>query len=161
MQAWHRHRFRKRGFSLSDQAMESYLREDVPCGFPACNSCKSTRPHLPTDASHVVIPDHSVVGDYLEVFQLPDLRGVVYLTSCIKQVNTNGKARPALTTAFTIHAEHVNRCWTKAITVKEARSGNCIVISESNACCSMTHIASGLLGSRVKGEHGMHLTLDT
>lgn len=55
-------------------------------------------------------------------------------------------------------AEHLSRCWTKATTGKEARSGSCTLISESNACCSMTHIASGLLDSHVKGEHGMHLS---
>ena len=86
MQAWHRHRFRKRGRSLSDQAMEAYLREDVPCGHPNCNLCKSTLPRLPEAASHIVIPDSAVLRDYLEVFQLPELQGVVYLTSCVKQV---------------------------------------------------------------------------
>lgn len=94
LQVWHRHRFRKRGRSLCDQAMESYLREDVPCGFPACNVCKSTLPRLPTESSHIVIPDHNVVGNYLEVFQLPEMQSVVYLTSCIKQVYcTDSKRR--------------------------------------------------------------------
>ena len=32
------------------------------------------------------MPDHNVVGTFLEVFQLPEMQSVVYLTSCIKQV---------------------------------------------------------------------------
>ena len=86
MQTWHRHRYRKRARSISDQAMESYLREDVPCGFPMCNVCSPTLPHLPRTASHLVIPNCTILETYLEVFQLPELQGVIYFTSVVKQV---------------------------------------------------------------------------
>ena len=88
MQTWHRHRYRKTARTISDQAMESYLREDVPCGFPLCNMCSPTLPHLPRAASHLVIPDCTILETYLEVFQLPELQGVIYFTSVVKQVGS-------------------------------------------------------------------------
>ena len=84
--------------------MESYLREDVPCGSPACTVCKPTLPRLPDAASHLVIPEAAVVGDYLEVFQQPEMQGVVYLTSSIKQVcytNSSCKGRQTLLPSVT------------------------------------------------------------
>lgn len=86
MQTWHRHRYRKRARAVSDQAMESYLREDVSCGVPTCSTCGPTLPHLPKTASHLVIPEAQILECYLDVFQLPELHSIVYLTSVVKQV---------------------------------------------------------------------------
>ena len=91
MQCWHRHRYRKRARAISDQAMEAYLRDDVPCGFPTCGLCNSKLPHLPESAKHVVIPDAHTLETYLEVFQLPEIHSVVYMTSVVRQVQPTVK----------------------------------------------------------------------
>ena len=109
---------------------------------------------------HIAIPDHNVVGSYLEVFQLPEMQGVVYMTSCIKQVcctaGKQGKVGTLFLPISTRVEEHRGRCahgryWPKATFGKEARFGSCILISEGNACCLTTHTVSGLLDSLLRG----------
>lgn len=87
VQTWHRHRYRKRARAVSDQAVEAYLREDVPCGFPTCTLCNNTLPQLPKAASHLVIPDAHTLESCLEVFELPEMHSVIYMTSAVKQVS--------------------------------------------------------------------------
>ena len=91
MQAWHRHRYRKRSRAISDQAVEAYLREDVPCGSPSCSLCSHTMPSLPKAMTHLLIPDASTLESYLEIFQLPEMHGVVYTNSAVKQVSLRGQ----------------------------------------------------------------------
>ena len=86
MQAWHRQRFRKRSKTVSDQAAESYLREDVPCGHPGCTVCESAGLQLPAAVDHLLVPDARALDNYLEVFQLPEMYGIVYTTSAMQQV---------------------------------------------------------------------------
>ena len=66
--------------------MEAYIRDDIPCGHPLCEICKPTRPQLSKTATHLLIPDASALETYLEVFQLPDIHSVVFLSSVIRKV---------------------------------------------------------------------------
>ena len=86
-QKWHDVRYRKRAFAISDRAMEAYIRDDIPCGHPLCRVCKTTRPQLSKTATHLLIPDASTLESYLEVFQLPDVHSVVFLSSVIRKVS--------------------------------------------------------------------------
>ena len=67
--------------------MEAYIRDDIPCGHPHCGTCKPTRPQLSQSATHVLIPDATTLETYLEVFQLPDIHSVVFLSSVINKVS--------------------------------------------------------------------------
>lgn len=96
-QNWHDFRFRKRATTLSDRAREAYLRDDVPCGHPACTACKITRPQLSKSASHLLLPDASALETYLEVFRLPSIHSIVFLTSAInKVIQKDGRATVSL-----------------------------------------------------------------
>lgn len=66
--------------------MEAYIRDDIPCGHPQCDTCKPTRPQLSKSATHMLIPDATTLETYLEVFQLPDIHSVIFLSSVINKV---------------------------------------------------------------------------
>jgi len=148
MQTWHRHRYRKRARTISDQAMESYLREDVPCGFPMCNMCSPTLPHLPRTASHLVIPDCTILETYLEVFQLPELQGVIYMTSVVKQVGSM-TAKCFLKCGMLSHCS-LCRLQRAAIRGRVTRYVSCTRMPADSLSCLMIHIVSGLLVSQEK-----------
>ncbi|CAH2274472.1 DIS3-like exonuclease 1 isoform X1 [Pelobates cultripes] len=62
---------------------EHYLREDVSCGSPLCQSCARDGKLLSEELTHYVVPDCRVMQDYQEVFEFPELRGIIFMqTAC-------------------------------------------------------------------------------
>ncbi|XP_069078997.1 DIS3-like exonuclease 1 [Pleurodeles waltl] len=65
---------------------EHYLREDVPCASCLCPGGCIQAPggkQLPEDLTHYVVPDWMVVQDYLEILEMPELRGLIFTqTAC-------------------------------------------------------------------------------
>lgn len=86
LQTFRAYRFRKRSRNVSEASEEAYLRDDIPCGSEACSTCSNGLPALSADASHYVIPDSQALDDYLEVFELPQLKNFVLLTSVLQKV---------------------------------------------------------------------------
>jgi hypothetical protein len=87
LQAHPTFQYRKRSRSVLDTAEEAYLRVDIPCGSPACSACSPTLPALGAAPRHLVLPDAAVLGEFLEVFELPDVEDVVLLSSVLRQVS--------------------------------------------------------------------------
>lgn len=71
---------------MLEASEEAYLRDDIPCGSEACSTCSNGLPALSADASHYVIPDSQALDGYLEVFELPQLRNFVLLSSVLEKV---------------------------------------------------------------------------
>ena len=87
VQATHGFKFRKRSQTVVDNAVESYLRDDIDCGSPECRTCPHARAsRLPEGAAHYVVPDATTLIELLEVFELPDVGGVILLTSVLRKV---------------------------------------------------------------------------
>ncbi|XP_021092693.1 DIS3-like exonuclease 1 isoform X3 [Heterocephalus glaber] len=65
---------------------EHYLRACVPCHSPLCArpaACSHDGKLLSSDLTHYVIPDWKVVQDYLEIFEFPELKGIIFMqTAC-------------------------------------------------------------------------------
>ncbi|XP_078539155.1 DIS3-like exonuclease 1 isoform X2 [Lissotriton helveticus] len=65
---------------------EHYLREDVPCASRLCPGGCIQAPggkQLSEDLTHYVVPDWMVVQDYLEILEMPELRGLIFTqTAC-------------------------------------------------------------------------------
>lgn len=85
-QAGRRYRYRKRSRSVCEQATESYLRVDISCGSEACPLCPRTLPSLAATADHYAIPDAATLDRFSEVFEVPEVANVIYLTSVIRPV---------------------------------------------------------------------------
>lgn len=45
----------------------------------------------PEEYSHIIIPDTKVVDDYLELFELPDLKNIVFAQTTVQFVSTTNK----------------------------------------------------------------------
>lgn len=81
------YKYRKRTKTITAGVEEAYLRDDVPCGSEAC--CMCTAPagaSLSATAPYFLLPDAQVLGELLEVFELPDISNCIFLTSVVKQV---------------------------------------------------------------------------
>ncbi|XP_029430598.1 DIS3-like exonuclease 1 isoform X2 [Rhinatrema bivittatum] len=63
---------------------EHYLREDVPCSTALCQAaCANEGKLLSDDVTHYLVPDWKVVQDYLEILELPEMGGVIFMqTAC-------------------------------------------------------------------------------
>lgn len=88
--------YRKRQGAIAAVPTELYLREDVSCGSGACPSCFPLLPRLGPDAQHCVIPDADGLCDFLEVFELPEMGNVIFLSSVLAQVPSPDGALPVL-----------------------------------------------------------------
>ena len=73
-----------------DQALESYLRTDIPCGSSRCSHCTATAPQLSAEASHYVLPDTAALAELLELFELPEMQHLLLLTSVVTNVRSQG-----------------------------------------------------------------------
>lgn len=90
---------------------EAYLRDDILCGSPACRVCALVAPPLPENASHYLvmhtlefgrdppslrhlppplgqIPDCDSLRSYVEILELPQVTGIIILTSVLSQAST-------------------------------------------------------------------------
>lgn len=72
---------------------EIYLRDDIPCGSATCRKCVQSSPRLPTDVSHYLIPDANALLKFWEVLDLPQVTGVIYLASVIREVQVRSNQR--------------------------------------------------------------------
>jgi DIS3-like exonuclease 1 len=86
-QCWQSHRLVRHRGSVVKRAEEAYLREDVACGSRACATCCAAAPcRLAPQTDHLVVPDAATLEALLEVFELPEMRGFVMLTSVLREV---------------------------------------------------------------------------
>ncbi|KAL8586444.1 hypothetical protein ACOMHN_050039 [Nucella lapillus] len=77
---------------------EMYLRPDIPCFSPLCLAgCANhtAEAMLPKEASHYIVPDCAVAKEYLELFELPDVQGVVFTQTAAHYVQHEGSRRLA------------------------------------------------------------------
>ncbi|XP_076444045.1 DIS3-like exonuclease 1 [Babylonia areolata] len=75
---------------------EVYLRADVPCYSPKCEKgCAMDTEALLPDCSTYIVPDCQVAKDFLELFELPDVQGVVFTQTAANYVQHEGSRRLA------------------------------------------------------------------
>ncbi|XP_038076853.1 DIS3-like exonuclease 1 isoform X2 [Patiria miniata] len=67
---------------------EHYLREDVPCNSQLCLAgCRQTGSSTtPADVTHYLIPDCRVTGEFLEILELPEFTGIVFMQTVLHYV---------------------------------------------------------------------------
>ncbi|XP_022099659.1 DIS3-like exonuclease 1 isoform X2 [Acanthaster planci] len=67
---------------------EQYLREDVPCNSELCLAgCRKTGSSTtPADVTHYIVPDCHVTGEFLEIFELPELTGIIFMQTVLHHV---------------------------------------------------------------------------
>eukprot|EP00884_Botryococcus_braunii_P009563 jgi/Botrbrau1/18608/Bobra.0367s0048.1 len=85
--------YRKRQQAIAAVPTELYLREDVSCGSGACPNCFPLRPRLDPAARHYVIPDADTLCDFLEVFELPEMENVIFLSSVLSQLGARKRIK--------------------------------------------------------------------
>nr|XP_002736854.1 PREDICTED: DIS3-like exonuclease 1-like [Saccoglossus kowalevskii] len=73
---------------------EHYLREDVPCNSELCLAgCPSDGKTLLPMATHYIVPDCQVTRDYLEILELPEITGILFLQTVLHSVLHHGNRR--------------------------------------------------------------------
>lgn len=81
--------------------------------------CPRTSPALPANASHLLMPDASALATYLEVFELAEVKGLVLLSSVMRQVRNMCKLHivstwmPAHPELHTLRLSHLVRVMTQ------------------------------------------------
>lgn len=83
----------KRKKTVHISLQEYYLRDDIPCGSPACRRGCHGPPSFPAHASHYLIPDASALRHFWEILELPQLTAVVFLSSVLKEVQMQFSGR--------------------------------------------------------------------
>ncbi|XP_054710884.1 DIS3-like exonuclease 1 [Uloborus diversus] len=72
---------------------EQYLRDDVFCHSPLCELCllflSSKGIQLEKDASYYVIPCVDIIEKYLEILELQEIKGMIFLQSIVSKVMQN------------------------------------------------------------------------
>ncbi|GFQ64481.1 DIS3-like exonuclease 1 [Trichonephila clavata] len=99
---------------------EQYLRDDIPCYSPLCQSCPSNNlAHKPIqlakDAAHYAIPCYDVIHNYLELLEFQELKGLILLQTIASKVMQNIGHRTS--------NRLINIC-------KDIRRGNIIFLNE-------------------------------
>lgn len=83
--------------SVVSVVRELYLRNDVPCRSSLCSSsCDLNRDKdtlLPIDVSHYVIPGCQIARDYMEIWEMPDIRGIIFPQTVYNSVQYEGTNR--------------------------------------------------------------------
>ncbi|XP_077988799.1 DIS3-like exonuclease 1 [Glandiceps talaboti] len=75
---------------------EHYLREDVPCNSELCLAdCSKSKGHgvLPSSLTHYVVPDCQVARDFLDILELPEITGILFLQTVLHSVLHQGSRR--------------------------------------------------------------------
>ncbi|XP_070541854.1 DIS3-like exonuclease 1 isoform X2 [Ptychodera flava] len=75
---------------------EHYLREDVPCNSELCLAeCAQTKGvgRLPAGLTHYVVPDCQAARDFLEILELPEICGILFLQTVLHSVLHQGSRR--------------------------------------------------------------------
>lgn len=89
---------KKSSKNLVTVVREHYLRNDIPCKSRRCKLCQQPTgmSMLPADTTHYVIPDCEVTKKYLEIFQLKELTGLIFLQTVKNFVQYSGGGRNLL-----------------------------------------------------------------
>ncbi|KAJ8029413.1 DIS3-like exonuclease 1 [Holothuria leucospilota] len=73
---------------------EHYLRKDVPCNNELCNKfCNKGLDCIPSNVSHILIPDCFVARTFAEILDLPELRGLLFLQTVLHSALHDGSRR--------------------------------------------------------------------
>ncbi|XP_069126738.1 DIS3-like exonuclease 1 [Argopecten irradians] len=76
---------------------EVYRRETIPCQSALCLAgCQTNNDEiglLPADVTHYLVPDCQVAREYLEVLEIPQLTGIVFLQTVAHSVQHEGNRR--------------------------------------------------------------------
>lgn len=83
---------RKRTGGTFTVVQEHYLRDDLGCHSSHCITCPQDTIWLPS-SSHYMIPDADAILDFLEILELPQVTGVIYLASVVQEVHKRGTQR--------------------------------------------------------------------
>ncbi|GAB1611006.1 DIS3-like exonuclease 1 [Argonauta hians] len=83
--------------NVISMVQELYLRKDVPCKSflcqGQCNSYKDNDIFLSMDVSHYVVLDRQVCKDYLEIWQTPEIKGIIIPQTVVNSVQHDGNSR--------------------------------------------------------------------
>ena len=82
----------KSGGKLMAVVREQYLRNDLSClsalcQLPQCNKGKTSNCGvLPANVTHYLIPFVDVAGHYMEVLELPEITGIIFLQTVVNAI---------------------------------------------------------------------------
>ncbi|CAH3019970.1 unnamed protein product [Porites evermanni] len=84
-------RLKTKNGRLLDVVREHYLRKDVPCHSEICTGCEQgSGNQLSSSLTHYVVPDCQVSKLFLEVFECPEIQGVIFLQTVVNFVQHQG-----------------------------------------------------------------------
>ncbi|XP_031571497.1 DIS3-like exonuclease 1 [Actinia tenebrosa] len=77
---------------------EHYLRDDVACHSQACQKCQQQQENigevlLSSDLTHYVVPDIEVTSSFLELFEFPEIQGVIFFQTVINHLQHHGSRK--------------------------------------------------------------------
>lgn len=76
---------------LLDVVREHYLRKDVPCHSEVCAVCEQGNGTLLSSSlTHYVVPDCKVSRLFLEIFESPEIQGVIFFETVVNYVQHQG-----------------------------------------------------------------------
>ena len=84
----------KSGGKLMAVVREQYIRNDLSCRSAVCKApiCNIADEHnsnitlLPDNVTHYIIPFVDVAGHYMEVLELPDITGIIFLQTVVNAI---------------------------------------------------------------------------
>ncbi|XP_029646504.1 DIS3-like exonuclease 1 [Octopus sinensis] len=83
--------------NIISMVQELYLRKDVPCKSLLCqNNCTSNKENdvfLSLDVSHYVVLDSQICRDYLEIWETPEIKGIIFPQTIVNSVQYEGNSR--------------------------------------------------------------------
>ena len=74
---------------------ENYLRTDIPCRSQVCfDSCphkteQPSKPQLPEDVTHYIIPCIDVASKFMDIFELEEMSGVIFPQTVVNAIQQN------------------------------------------------------------------------
>lgn len=73
---------------------EVYRRENIPCQsslcLGECNVGSDENDLLPSNVTHYIIPDCQVAREYLEIFEVPEITGIIFTQTAEHSVQHEG-----------------------------------------------------------------------
>ncbi|KAJ8307659.1 hypothetical protein KUTeg_014786 [Tegillarca granosa] len=97
---------------------EVYRRDDIPCQSLLClANCPNDKDDvglLPADITHYVIPDCQVARDYLEIFETPEITGIIFLQTVAHSILTDCSNKTINVFVLTLK-EYLDTFWKLAV----------------------------------------------
>ncbi|EDO40307.1 predicted protein [Nematostella vectensis] len=83
---------------LVNVVREHYLRTDISCHSSLCQECKNNNTptglvSLSSDLTHYVVPDCEVSKLYLEIFEFPEIQGVIFFQTVKNHLQHSGSRK--------------------------------------------------------------------